>query len=81
MSWVRAQVMSCSRPAAPQRSTAATGRGGDDLNVASVVLVLARPPQVGVVRAGGLHPVGGHHDAVQVHMRQAGLGRGRQGLA
>lgn len=45
--------------------------------VAAVVLMLARPAQVGVVRARGRHPVGGDEDPVQVHVRQPGvLGRG-----
>lgn len=42
--------------------------------------VLARPSQVGVVRAGCLYPVGGDADPVEVHVRQARLLGGAGGL-
>ncbi|GAA5179076.1 hypothetical protein GCM10023322_07970 [Rugosimonospora acidiphila] len=42
------------------------GRVGEDLDVVAVVLALARPPQVGPVRAGSRDPVGVDERAVQV---------------
>lgn len=45
-----------------------------------MVLVLAGPPQVGAVGAGCLRPVGGDDDPVQIHVRQACLPGGGEGL-
>lgn len=43
-------------------------RGGDDLHVPAVVLVLAGPPQVRAVGVDGGHPVGADDRAVQVEV-------------
>lgn len=43
-------------------------RGGQHLNGAAVVFVLARPPETGVVGAGGADPVGADDGAVPVEM-------------
>jgi hypothetical protein len=52
-------------------------RGGDDLYVPAVVLVLSRPPQVGSVRAGCGDAVGADDRAVQV---EVGVSGGRRPL-
>lgn len=47
---------------------------GNDLDVAAVVLVLARPPQVGPVRAGGGDAIGTDDGAVEVEVCKADRG-------
>ncbi|CAO5151138.1 hypothetical protein FAIPA1_140029 [Frankia sp. AiPs1] len=64
----------------PQRE--AVVRGGDDLDVARVVVGLARPPQVHALRrAGHAQTVGLHESAVDDHMVVAGHLRGDQSIA
>jgi hypothetical protein len=56
----------------PERSAVGCG---NDLDVAAVVLALARPPQVGLVRAGGGGAIGTDDGAVEVEACEAGRGR------
>lgn len=51
---------------------------GNDLDVAAVVRVLARPPQVGLVRAGDGNAIGTDDGAVEVEVCKAGRGRALQ---
>jgi len=65
--WCRAHGL-----AARRRSTAATRRGRDDLDVAAVVVMLARPPQVYAgCRARRGHPIGSDQRAVEVDVAVA----------
>jgi hypothetical protein len=77
--WVRAQVVSCFAAGPDRRDPERPAVGcGNDLDVAAVVLVLARPPQVGFVRARGGDAIGTDDGAVEVEVCKAGRGRALQ---
>lgn len=75
--WVRAQVVSCSRPGRRDPERPAVGCG-DDLDVDAVVLVLADHHRSALFGPGG-DAIGTDDGAVEVEVCEAGRGRTLQG--